>query len=950
MVSTMKSSLINKTSEAAERDPLPAPNLFADSLPSLTAPKTAQATLQGNPLTASTPTKAAIAATAPSQAPAAPDSAATTPLMTQYLAIKAQHPECLLFFRLGDFYELFFEDAIKASRALDITLTRRGQHQGHDIPMCGVPFHAYENYMAKLIRQGFHVAICEQTEDPAEAKKRGGKSIVTRDVVRIVTPGTVTEDTLLEAGSANHLACVAQTGEGMAVAWLDLAKSEPFCERTSPENLAAVLARLAPSEILIAERTIQDTALFETLSSWRDTLTNLPNTLFNHDKATRSLCGIYQTTDLASIGDFSRPEIVALGTILEYVNLTQKCDLSHFLRPHALTHQATLAMDSATRRNLEITRTLAGSRQGSLLAAIDCTLTSAGARLLAARLAAPLTDVATINARLDAIALVAHFEKLRDAIRLELKQTPDLERCLARLSLGRGGPRDLAGVRDALGYGEAIRSHLLAVDPAALPQEWRSILQDLGEHSALQARLTRALSDTLPLLARDGGFIARGYAPQLDELIELRDDSRRLIAALQQKYAAASGASALKIKHNQVIGYYIEVSPLHADKLLAQKETFIHRQSLAGAVRFTTVELSELDRKIAEASDKALAVELQFFADLVAEIMAHLPELRRAAGAMAMADVTTALAELAITQGYTRPTIDDSLTFMIKGGRHPVVEAALRRAANPQPFVANDCDLGGSQRLWLLTGPNMAGKSTFLRQNALIAILAQMGSFVPAAATHIGVVDRLFSRVGAADDLARGQSTFMVEMVETAAILHQAKERALVILDEIGRGTATYDGLSIAWATLEHLHEANRCRTLFATHYHELTQLAGKLPHLTCATMRIREWEQEIVFLHEVIAGVADRSYGLHVAQMAGLPPSVIKRAEMVLKRLESDKNSPNAADLAGGLPLFSADAPKPTLNEDDSRLLLAIRTLNPDEMSPKEALEALYSLKKGQI
>ncbi len=940
----MKSSCVNKQGETAE-DSLPAPTLFADNLPTLTAPQMAQAMLLGHPPETQKPPPTKVAARAPISD--ASDNAATTPLMTQYLAIKAQHPECLLFFRLGDFYELFFEDAIKASRALDITLTRRGQHQGQDIPMCGVPFHAYENYMAKLIRQGFHVALCEQTEDPAAAKKRGGKSIVAREVVRIITPGTVTEDTLLDASAANHLACIAQTGEGMAVAWLDLAKSEPFCERVTPENIAAVLARLAPSEILIAERTVQDTALFETLASWRDTLTNLPNALFNHDKAARTICGIYHISALDSMGAFSRPEIIALGTILEYVSLTQKCDLSHFLRPSALPHQATLAMDSATRRNLEITRTLAGSRQGSLLAAIDKTLTSAGARLLASRLAAPLTDVAAINARLDAVAMATHHEKLRGALRHELKQTSDMERALARLALGRGGPRDLAGVRDALGYGEHMRSHLLALPPTTLPQEWHSILQGLGEHSILHNRLTRALSDTLPLLARDGGFIARGYAPQLDELIELRDDSRRLIAALQQKYAAASGAAALKIKHNQVIGYYIEVSPLHADKLLAQKETFIHRQSLAGAVRFTTVELSELDRKIAEASDKALAVELQFFADLVAEIMAHLPQLRRTAEAMAVADVTTALAELAITQDYTRPTVDDSLTFIIKGGRHPVVEAALRHAANPQPFVANDCDLGTTQRLWLLTGPNMAGKSTFLRQNALIAILAQMGSFVPAAAAHIGVVDRLFSRVGAADDLARGQSTFMVEMVETAAILHQAKERALVILDEIGRGTATYDGLSIAWATLEHLHEVNRCRTLFATHYHELTQLADTLPNLTCATMRIREWEQEIVFLHEVMAGVADRSYGLHVAQMAGLPPSVIKRAEMVLKRLEMDKKDDNTTNLADNMPLFSNNAHETDLNETDSRRLEAIRALNPDNLSPKEALEVLYNLKK---
>ncbi|HAX92294.1 MAG TPA: DNA mismatch repair protein MutS [Rhodospirillaceae bacterium] len=872
---------------------------------------------------------------------------ATTPLMTQYLAIKAQHPECLLFFRLGDFYELFFDDAIKASRALDITLTRRGQMNGQDVPMCGVPFHAYENYMAKLIRQGFHVALCEQTEDPATAKKRGAKSIVTREVVRIVTPGTVTEDTLLDANTANHLACIAQTGEGLAVAWVDLAKSEPFCERATPETLGAVLARLMPSEILLAEKTVQNPDLFDVLAPWREVLTPQANSRFDFDNAHRRLLDVYKLRDISALGDFSRPEITALGTIMDYVSLTQKCDLSHFLPPASLAAQPCLIMDAATRRNLEITRTLVGTRQGSLLAVIDQTMTSAGARLLAARLSAPLTDVTAIKQRHEAVASSLINTKLRETIRSELKQTPDLERALSRLALGRGGPRDLAGVRDALFHAAKIRSALLEQDSQTQTEEWKNITRGLGEHSALHDKLTRALAEQLPLLTRDGGFIARGYAPQLDELMMLRDDSRRLIAGLQQNYSSLSGASALKIKHNQVIGYYIEVSPLHADKLLALKETFIHRQSLAGAVRFTTVELSELDRKIAEASDKALAVELQYFADLAGEIICRLPDLRKTAEALAQCDVTTALAHLAATQNYVRPTIDNSLAFNIEKGRHPVVETALQRSPTPAPFVGNDCDLGTAQRLWLLTGPNMAGKSTFLRQNALICILAQMGSFVPATSAHIGIVDRLFSRVGAADDLARGQSTFMVEMVETAAILNQAKDRALVILDEIGRGTATYDGLSIAWATIEHLHEANRCRTLFATHYHELTQLAGKLAHLTCATMKIREWEKEIIFLHEVIAGTADRSYGLHVAQMAGLPASVIHRAETVLHQLETDKANLKACDLADNLPLFSARTPKTMQKEADSRLYDAVQALNLDEMTPKDALNALYELKK---
>lgn len=872
---------------------------------------------------------------------------ATTPLMGQYLAIKAAHPDCLLFFRLGDFYELFFEDAIKASRALDITLTRRGQMNGQDVPMCGVPFHAYEGYLAKLIRKGFHVAICEQTEDPAAAKKRGGKAIVTREVVRIVTPGTVTEDSLLDSRAANYLACVAQNGEGLAVAWLDLASSEPCTEKTTLETLGATLARIGPSEILIAQKTVEAPELFETLAPWRDELTVQANSRFDSDNARRRACQAYEVSELSAYGDFSRTEVTALGTLLDYVALTQKSDLSHLKPPRAVIHAPYVAMDPATRRNLELTRTLSGERRGSLLDTIDRTLTSAGARLLAARLAAPMTDVSLISARQDALAFLLQRADLRAAQRKELSHTPDLERSLARLALGRGGPRDLAAVRDALGKAENLRSGLLAHKPEEMPDDLRESTKALGEHSQLQDRLSRALATELPLLTRDGGFIARGYAAQLDDLIALRDDSRRLIAGLQQDYAQASGVSGLKIKHNNVIGYYIEVTPTHADKLLAQKETFIHRQTMASGVRFTTVELSELERKISEAADKALALELQLFADLVKNVMGHLPALRQTAQALAEIDVTAALAELAAEQNYARPVMDESLTFSIKRGRHPVVEQALRRATSPAPFVGNDCDLGSDQRLWLLTGPNMAGKSTFLRQNALIALMAQMGSFVPAEAAHIGVIDRLFSRVGAADDLARGQSTFMVEMVETAAILNQAGERALVILDEIGRGTATYDGLSIAWATIEHLHEVNRCRTLFATHYHELTELASKLPALFCATMRIREWEKEIIFLHEVAPGTADRSYGIHVAQMAGLPKTVIARAETVLHGLETGDTGIKPAHLVESLPLFSVAAAKTAEKKADSALESAIRDLNPDDLTPKEALDKLYELKK---
>jgi DNA mismatch repair protein MutS len=803
--------------------------------------------------------------------------------------------------------------------------------------MCGVPAHSYESYLAKLIRQGYRVAICEQTEAPEEAKKRGGKSIVTRDVVRIVTPGTVTEDSLLNSRAANYLACIAGVGDELAMAWLDLAAGKPHVQTLAVSEVGGSLARLDAAEILIPQRLVEKPELFETLAVWRTQLAPQPNGRFDSDNATRRLQTLYGVTTLASFGDLTRAEIAALGALLDYVELTQKSDMKHLARPERWqsTH---LVIDAATRRNLELTRTLSGEQNGSLLSVIDRTMTGAGARLLAARLVAPLTDIAIIQQRLDAVSQMVSATPLRETLREKLRQTPDLERALARLTLGRGGPRDLAAVRDALVQAEAMRNALRA--DGKLLGEVANATSMLGEHSALINRLQSALAEDLPLLARDGNFIARGYALPLDELIVLRDDGRRVIAGLQQKYADLSATPTLKIKHNQVIGYFIEVSPAHADKLLAMKDVFIHRQTLAGAARFTTVELSELARKIVEAADKAIAIELQLFDDLAAEVAQRLTELRQTSAALAAIDVASALAELAVEQRYTRPTVDDSKIFIIKAGRHPVVEQSLRHASGNVNFIANNCDLAPDQRLWLLTGPNMAGKSTFLRQNALITLLAQMGSFVPAQSSHIGVIDRLFSRVGASDDLARGHSTFMVE---TAVILHQATDRSLVILDEIGRGTATYDGLSIAWAVMEHLHNVNQCRALFATHYHELTLLTATLKALSCHTMRIKEWQNEIIFLHEVIAGVADRSYGIHVAKMAGLPDEVIARAEDVLETLESDpaRKTNAAPNIAPAKKISSSSKP-----QIDPALLLLLNNLSPDALTPKQALELLYEMK----
>ncbi|MGQ9366365.1 DNA mismatch repair protein MutS [Azospirillum sp. ST 5-10] len=878
-------------------------------------------------------------------------------MMAQYLEIKQAHPDCLLFYRMGDFYEMFFDDAVAAAKALDIALTKRGQHLGEDIPMCGVPVHSHESYLERLIRQGFRVAICEQMEDPAEAKKRGSKSVVKRGVVRIVTPGTLTEDSLLDARSSNWLAAVAETGGGVALAWLELSTGELAVQPLERAGLAAALGRLDPQELLVPERLAQAPELFELWGEWKRRLAVLPNPRFDSENGRQRLHELYGVGTLDAFGGFGRAEVAAAGALVAYVEMTQKGRLPRLSPPRRVRPGAVMEIDAATRRNLELTRTLAGERRGSLLATIDRTVTGAGARLLSAHLAAPLTDPAAIARRLDMVAFALAEERLRLDARAVLARCPDLERALTRLTLGRGGPRDLAAVREALACAGALRALLLGAAAAPLPDGLGRVAKGLGEHTALVAQLAEALAPDLPLLARDGGFIAPGYSYALDELRTLRDESRRLIAGLQSRYAELAGVPTLKVKHNNVLGYHIEVTAAHADKLMtgAARETFMHRQTMANAVRFGTVELSDLERRISEAADRALAVEQELFEHLVRAVTEQAEAVAAAARALAALDVALALAELAGERRYSQPQVDDSLAFAIRGGRHPVVEAVLD-TDNAGPFVANDCDLAPDNRLWLLTGPNMAGKSTFLRQNALIAVLAQIGSFVPAEHAHIGVVDRLFSRVGAADDLARGRSTFMVEMVETAAILNQSGARALVILDEIGRGTATFDGLSIAWACVEHLHDVNRCRALFATHYHELTMLASKLPALSCHTMRIKEWQGDVVFLHEVTAGAADRSYGIHVAKLAGLPDAVVGRAGEVLKILESGEQNAAIHRLAEDLPLFSAAlrrpppapaaAPAAAGPAGPSPVEEALKTLDLDDLTPRRALEELYRLR----
>jgi len=645
--------------------------------------------------------------------------------------------------------------------------------------------------------------------------------------------------------------------------------------------------------------------------------------------------------------------VTAAAAAVTYIDRTQVGKRPPLSPPSREAVGTTMAIDPATRANLELTRTLAGERRGSLLDAIDCTVTPAGSRLLAQRLAAPLTDPAQIAQRLDAIAAFVADGAAREDIRSILRGAPDMSRALARLSVGRGGPRDLAGLRDGILAADQALARLGELEQP--PQEIASVIAALRAPSRELAReLEGALAEQLPLVKRDGGFVREGYETALDEVRSLRDASRLVVAAMQARYADDTGIKGLKIRHNNVLGYFVEVTAQHGDKLMSPplNATFIHRQTLAGQVRFTTSELGETEAKIANAGERALNLELEIFDRLCAKALAISDDLRAAAHGFALLDVAAALARLAVDDNYVRPEVDASLGFAIENGRHPVVEQALKR--DGQPFIANSCDLSPtpgqtSGQIWLVTGPNMAGKSTFLRQNALIALLAQIGSFVPAGRARIGVIDRLFSRVGAADDLARGRSTFMVEMVETAAILNQASERSLVILDEIGRGTATFDGLSIAWAAIEQLHETNRCRTLFATHYHELTALSAKLPRMFNATVRVKEWQGDVVFLHEVLPGSADRSYGIQVARLAGLPPAMIARAKAVLAKLEAQDRGQTARALVDDLPLFAvpsraaSDAAPPSEAE---QLLEAIKALHPDEMSPREALEALYALK----
>jgi DNA mismatch repair protein MutS len=882
-----------------------------------------------------------------------PSAAGATPVMAQFFEAKSRQPDALIFFRMGDFYELFFEDAVRAAAAIGIAQTHRGVHAGQPIPMAGVPVHAAEAYLAKLIRAGFKVAVCEQMEDPAEARKRGAKAVVRRDLVRVVTPGTLTEDGLLDARGANRLAAVALRGGQAALASVELSTGEVDCLTLAPGGLASALSALRPSEILTPDRLFADPVVGAALRGAEGLVQPMASALAEPAASEARLKRLYGVQTLDGFGGLSGAEVSALGLIAAHLDTTQAGRTPALRSPRRASESDVMAIDPATRASLEIERALNGGREGSLLATVDRTVTAPGARMLAARLSRPLLDPAAIGQRLDAIAWFLERRGAREGLRADLGGAPDMARALSRLALGRGGPRDLACLRDGLAVA-VLASERLAGEVDALTP----LPAEIGDaRAALDVRacpslanllqtLTAGLAEGPPAQARDGGFVAVGVSPDLDAARALRDDSRRVVAALEARLAAESGAP-LKIRHNSVLGYFVETSARQAEPLLRPplSSVFIHRQTLASQVRFTTVELADLDARIARAADQALSLEVAMFERWRAAASAVAEDILAAAEGLARLDVAGALAEWAADTGGVRPSVDQSLALEVRGARHPVVEAAVRRAGGA--FTPNDCALDGEgaahPRLSIVTGPNMAGKSTFLRQNALLAILAQAGCYVPAASLRLGVVDRLFSRVGAGDDLARGRSTFMAEMVETAAILTQATDRSFVILDEIGRGTATYDGLAIAWACAEALHDTNRCRALFATHYHELAILEDRLAHVSNLSLKAREWNGELVFLHEAGPGRADRSYGVQVARLAGVPPAVVARAREVLARLESE-----AVSHAGlqELPLFAAVAARTERAPAPSRVEAALGDLDIDGMSPREAMDALYRLR----
>ncbi|MDH5722349.1 MAG: DNA mismatch repair protein MutS [Alphaproteobacteria bacterium] len=874
-----------------------------------------------------------------------------TPMMAQYNVIKEDHPDCLLFYRMGDFYELFFDDALIASEILDITLTKRGKSQDKAIAMCGVPYHSYEPYLAKLIKLGHKVAICEQQETPDQAKKRvkkqgkpASKALVQRSVIRIVTPGTLTEEPLLESGRSNYICAISVQNQNTALAWMDLSTGAFFTKTGTINDLGSDISAIEPQEILLEEDSKGVFIKNFNNPSFTITYTDYKDSALKEEQLNRY--DAYKNTILPALQDASAHEAQAIINLTRYIASTQKGKLPYIDRPKKILGTDYMSIDASTLRSLEILRTIDGEHTGSLIHAIDYTSSAAGTRLLRDQISKPLTNIEKINERLDYIEYFCADTILRDKIIEYIKLLPDMQRALSRLTIMRGTARDLCAMRDGLAVSEIIQLGLKKQNHPLFENLTKS-LQQSSFIKILHDDLKAALMDNPPAIMRDGGFIRPDYNAKLDQLKGMRDNSKALIAQLQSTYQKATGIETLKVKYNNVLGYFVEVSSKKADPLMVPSDSnpFIHRQTTANAVRFTTTELSEFEKELLSASDKSIALENEIFENFVQQVSAHADQIQIIAAALAQIDVSTALSLLAEDMNYTRPEINKSKNFVIIEGRHPVVEKALKKKSDN--FALNNCTIDNKDCIWLLTGPNMAGKSTFLRQNALIAILAQAGCYVPASSASIGVIDKVFSRVGASDNLSKGQSTFMVEMIEAAAILNNATQHSLVILDEVGRGTSTYDGLSIAWACLEHLHNQNKCRTIFATHYHELTTLENKLPHMSCHSMQVKEWQKDIIFLHKISSGAAQKSYGIHVAKLAGLPESVIQNASKILKTLEEFNGTKREINME--LPLFATpmnEQKDDPCIEQYKEIGEAVKHLVPDELSPREALEKLYELK----
>ena len=870
-----------------------------------------------------------------------------TPMMSQFLKIKSQYPDALLFYRMGDFYELFFEDAEIASAALNITLTKRGKHNGQDIPMCGVPYHSSENYLLNLIRKGNKVAVCEQLEKPEDAKKRGYKSVVKRGVVRLITPGTLTEEGLLTEGQNNFLLSCIENDGSFGVSWADISTGEFYCSNLDTEGLISLINRILPSEILIPSD-YQKT--FGKFNLYKDAIIShfaLQN--FDYIVAKSQLEKYFSIAPEFIYGDFNVNEISAMGALLRYLEITQCGQITPLVPPLRETKNLYLKIDPASRKSLEITQTLDGNIKGSLLGTINKTLTSGGARLLQEKLNCPSIDREEINNRQDVVTFFNKNPQVMNSVRTILKQTQDMQRSLSRLGLNRGGPKDLSIIRNCLRSAEEIK---VLIFTKKTPFLLSKIIKQFNGFDRLLIELNSALVETPPPSIKDGNYICSSHSIKLNEIRDLKKNTKELIAQLQVEYVKITKVNSLKIKFNNVLGYFIEVPVSQSDKIIKESlsETFIHRQTTTNSSRFTTVELSNMASNILNAQEKSDEIELFFFQNFLSVVVAKSKNLNSVARSISEFDFYTSLSFLSISSEWRKPRIDNSKSFRIEKGRHPVVETSLKNTGSDH-FISNNCDLSADKNsILLITGPNMAGKSTFLRQNALITILAQIGSYVPASEAHIGIVDQIFSRVGASDDLAKGNSTFMVEMIETADILENATESSLIIMDEIGRGTATYDGLSIAWATLEHIHDIIKSRTLFATHYHELTQLENSFLNIKNAKIAIREWKEEVIFLHEVKFGTADKSYGIQVAKIAGLPNSVTSRANIILKKLESTATKITVAALVSDSDTEINESENynnsssffKRKTDESLQIFDMLNSLDTDNISPKEALNML--------